>query len=378
MGAVVKMALPLAIGALVPFALPTVTPIITGAISGGLSSLVTGGNPLMGALTGAAGGAFSSRGGGLFGGGSLFGSPASAGSTFSSSGMEGIGFDGSFSPVTGGAVSAAMTPTASTAGTSAFATPSIGFGSFDPMEGIDADFSSFNPMESIDADFSSTAGLSIPSSNTAFTPNSDPALLDPGYVSPDTGGGLSDFLSSNKDQLLKTAMKAAGGFLSEEEPGPEGDLAALEAQRVQQEILANQQDLRNRAGAEIQNLSRSFDPEGAGRRAAESRLIAGARRAGEVGATDRRRQAVQRLVENAAASQVPGAFASGREGAQRQQTAGLVSGGGLIPTSFSGGGGFGTAANIRQAIFNRERDNSTDIAGLFSPFFDSDDMRLSN
>jgi hypothetical protein len=258
--------------------------------------------------------------------------------------MEGIGFDGSFGPVTSGAVSAAMAPTASTAATSAFATPSIGFGSFDPMEGIDADFSSFNPMEGIDADFSSTAGLSIPSS------------------------------------LLKTAMKAAGGFLSEEEPGPEGDLAALEAQRVQQEILANQQqlDLRNRAGAEIQNLSRSFDPEGAGRRAAESRLIAGARRAGEVGATDRRRQAVQRLVENAAASQVPGAFASGREGAQRQQTAGLVSGGGLIPTSFSGGGGFGTAANIRQAIFNRERDNSTDIAGLFSPFFDSDDMRLSN
>ena len=84
MGAVVKAAIPLAVGALVPMALPTVSPIVTGALSGAITSAVTGGNPLLGAATGALGGAVSSAIGGG-GGGGLFGSSSPAAATSAAS-----------------------------------------------------------------------------------------------------------------------------------------------------------------------------------------------------------------------------------------------------------------------------------------------------
>jgi hypothetical protein len=378
MGKVVKQAIPLAVGALVPMALPTVSPIITGALSGAISSAVTGGNPLLGAATGALGGAVSSAIGG--GGGGLFGAPtatpvtsspvaSAAPLTPSITGVESSLLMGDL----GGPISsvATISPTVSAA-TSAI-DPTLGdaqvldVGSVPYFDSYDYTLDAFEePL---------TAGLATPQGTSGAT--------TAGVDTPTTasgGGGLTDFLKDNKGEIFKTGAKLLGGFLSEEDEAataPERQLASQQARLAQTELGAAQAQLdrRNRAATEIMGLSRSFDPEGAGRRAAESRLLAGARRAGQVDDQDRRRQAIQREIESRAAASVPAAFAAGREGAQRQQLAGLQGGAGLIPAGLQGGRGFGTAAAIQQSLADRERQNAMDIAGLFSPFFGSEDLR---
>jgi hypothetical protein len=141
------------------------------------------------------------------------------------------------------------------------------------------------------------------------------------------------------------------------------------------EFNANQEQLdrRNNVADEVINLSRSFDPEGAARRAAESRLIAASRLGREVDDTDRRSQAITRGIDTRAAASVPAAAAGAREVAQRQQIAGLTGGGGLIPTAFSGGRGFSSigaaAADLERLRADLGERNARGVAGLFEGFF---------
>jgi hypothetical protein len=377
MGKIVKTVLPMAVSIAVPFALPAIapalaaSPIFSGVVSGALGSLITGGNPLLGAVTGGIGGglsqAFSSFGPGVF-------NPASPGATSA--------LGGSPSFITGPEFFSTGTGIPGGPGFSAAASLS------GPTAPISFDFSSELPFDAaLDSqsgflDFPSAPGISTTSSTAGLSAS---PTISPANFAGDTGLGATAAGASGDGGLLSgnfgknlgnMGLKLLSSALTEE-PDLSAAEDALARQRAlaESEFGANQEQLdrRNRAANEVMGEARSVDVEGAGRRAGESRLAAAERLTREVDDPSRRGQAITRGIRTRGIASVPQAVASAQEAARRQQLAGLTSGAGLIPTAFSGGRGFSSlassAAELERLRSDLEKRNAEGVGSFFSDFF---------
>jgi len=362
MGAVVKMALPLAVSALVPVALPGVSAVVTGAIAGGVSSLVTGQNPLIGAGLGALGGAVAGgvssgpSGGGFFD--NLFGAPTNAATTptaLAGSGMEGIGVQ-----------------------SAASAAPATAALSQVPQVPIDTGFSS-TILPEFRGDVAGTIGV-VGTGADAAGLAIDSSILDGDTGGPNTATGslgifdrVTQFARDNP-KLADAAKQLAAGALTNEpeveslETRLAGQQAALASREA--ELAEEQLELQNIAAREIMGEARNIDPQGRGERAAQTVLAQNLRAAQDAGRDARgsRQAALIRQAGTGAPQAARAAFDSAFGQSQNLRLAGLSAGAQRLPAGLQQTRGFGVAGNLATAAKDDELQRIDDTAGLFADF----------